>query len=210
MTKRSAQKDLVVLTADKNAQFAFKGLLTRHRALGVRAIEADLYVHPERDPGVRTRAHDFLRPFASSHAHALAMLDLEGSGRDATSREDLEAEIESRLNRSGWSGRAAAIVVAPELDVWVWSDSPHVEDLLGWKGRTPRLRDWLLQRDWLVTPSLKPERSKEALEAVLLEVRKPRSSAVHQALAEKVSLGHCSDPAFRRLRATLQQWFGAK
>jgi len=39
-------KDLVVLVADKNIEFAVKGLLSRPRALGVRPITSDFFVHP--------------------------------------------------------------------------------------------------------------------------------------------------------------------
>ena len=45
------QKDLIILVADKNMEFAVRGILTRLEALGIRDITYDLYVHPERDPG---------------------------------------------------------------------------------------------------------------------------------------------------------------
>jgi hypothetical protein len=31
------------------------------------------------------------------------------------------------LFTSGWENRAAAVVLDPELEIWVWSDSPEVE-----------------------------------------------------------------------------------
>ena len=44
-------KELVVLAADKDLQFALEGLLARSEALGIRPIEKDIFVEPEHDPG---------------------------------------------------------------------------------------------------------------------------------------------------------------
>ena len=52
MTSALPQKALVILTADKNAQFALRGILSRHKALHIKSIAADFHVHPGRDPGV--------------------------------------------------------------------------------------------------------------------------------------------------------------
>jgi hypothetical protein len=207
MTAPASPRDLVILTADKNCQFALRGLVTRSRALHIGSIEPDWHVHPGRDPGVLRGAHEFLRPFVRSHRHALVVLDREGCGREAASREVLEAEIENNLRTSGWDQRGRAIVIDPELEVWVWSNSPHVDDELGWGSTKPALRTWLQQQGFLYEGAFKPARPKDALEAVLRKVRVPRSSAIYKTLAEKVSLSRCTDPAFEKLRATLHGWF---
>jgi hypothetical protein len=56
-------KDLFVLTADKDAQFAVEELLRRGEALQIRQITFDCVVHADHDGGVRKRAHEFLRTF---------------------------------------------------------------------------------------------------------------------------------------------------
>jgi hypothetical protein len=206
MTAAIAEKDLVVLTADKNAQFALRGITSRHRALRIRTIAADFHVHPGRDPGVLRNAHEFLRAFARSHQHALVVLDRDGCGEERTSRGKLEAAIEHALHSTGWGERGCAIVIDPELDIWVWSDSPHVASELGWSESDRALATWL-QEQGFVFAGRKPERPKEALEAVLRKVRRPRSSAIYKALAEKVGLSRCNDQAFEKLRTTLQAWF---
>jgi hypothetical protein len=44
----------------------------------------------------------------------------------------MENDLEARLSQSGWpSGCCAAIVIDPELELWVWSRSPHVPAVLG-------------------------------------------------------------------------------
>ena len=53
----------------------------------------------------------------------------------------------------------------------------------------------------------KPADPKEATEAALCQVRKPRSSAIYLELAEKVSLQGHSDLAFLRSTRALWKWF---
>lgn len=200
--------DLIALVADKNTEYALKGLLARPERVGIRPITANVFAHPERDPGCLLRAPDFLRPLRDQYAHALVMLDREGSGRDHKTRLELEADLETRL-RTDWKTRAAAVVLDPELENWVWSDSPHVAAILGWQSREPDLRTWLAREGLWHHDVLKPPRPKEAVERALRAALKPRSSALYRQLAEKVSLNRCSDPAFAKLGMTLREWFPA-
>jgi len=141
--------------------------------------------------------------------HALVVFDREGCGQDAKTRADLERQVEEALDRTWPERRAAAIVIDPELENWVWSESPHLEEVLGWSGRKPDLRSWLEQTYGVVQDTSKPRRPKEALETALREVRIPRSSAIYRELADKVSLKQCRDPAFEKLKTTLVRWFPA-
>lgn len=135
------------------------------------------------------------------------MFDRDGCGRHGQTRQQLEAEVEKNLRSAAWGDRAACIVIDPELENWVWSDSPHVDSVLGWEGREPALRGWLQAQGYWNAGSPKPDRPKEAVEEALRNVRKPRSSALYQELAESVSLERCSDPAFLRLKTLLAKWF---
>ncbi|MGQ9576385.1 MAG: hypothetical protein ACUVUC_13810 [Thermoguttaceae bacterium] len=63
------------------------------------------------------------------------------------------------------------------------------------------------QYDLIVLEAAKPEPPKEAMKRALYEVRKPWSSALHHALAKKVSFKRCTDRAFLKLRHTLREWF---
>lgn len=201
-------RDLVVLTADKNAQFAMRGLLERAPSLGIRRLVPDFFTHPDKDAGVLHRASGFLQPFSSTYAHAIVMMDRLGSGKESVDRGVLEHEIEQSLSASGWRDRAAAIVLDPELEIWVWSDSPRVDDALGWRGRTPSLRSWLQEKGFVQQGASKPTAPKEVLEQALRIVHKPRSSAIYQQLAMTVSVARCTDAAFLKLRRVLQCWFG--
>ena len=180
-----------------------RGLFVRFESLQIRAFSFDIYVHPESDPACSRRAHDFLRPFVNLYAHALVVFDREGSGQEHHSREVLEKSVHDLLSKSGWGERAAALVIDPELEAWVWSASPHVASILGWGGASPDLISWLARKGFLLEDQIKPGRPKEAMELALREVRKPRSSSIYFQLAKKVSLHGCADSAFVKLKHCL-------
>ena len=155
------------------------------------------------------RSHNLLMSQAARFRHALVMLDRDGCGKEQASREELEAEIEQRLSQSGWGDRAAAVVLDPELEIWVWSDSPHVAEILGWTRGQSDLLEWLAEKGFPADQAGKPRTPKEAMEKVLRSVRKSRSSSLFSQLAEKVSVNRCTDAAFIKFKTTLHAWFGA-
>jgi hypothetical protein len=55
---------------------------------------------------------------------------------------------------------------------------------------------------------MKPFDPKLAVEQVLRQAGKPRSSAIYEQLARRVSLQRCTDPAFVKFTTVLQKWFG--
>jgi hypothetical protein len=59
-----------------------------------------------------------------------------------------------------------------------------------------------------VEGKVKPARPKEAVEGALRIVKKPISSSIYAELVRRVSLEHCVDPAFMKLKSNLQGWFG--
>ena len=200
-------KDLVVLTPDKNWEAALQGIFSRHRSLGIRQITAETLRHPGKDPGCVNEGIKFLSDYSEQYRYGLLMFDHEGCGREQARPQDLQTELDQEFTRSAWGNRAKTVVLSPELEAWVWSDSLHVDDAAGWKNRQPSLRNWLIQRGWLQQGAIKPARPKEAFEAALREVHIPRSSSLYQQIAEKVSLRHCQDAAFLEFKGILRQWF---
>jgi hypothetical protein len=99
------------------------------------------------------------------------------------------------------------LVFEPELEIWIWSDSPEVDQAIGWKGHCPPLRTWLTDRGLLQSNSPKPSQPKESLNAALKEVRMHRSSAIYRQLAEKVGLDRCRDKGFMAFQRTMRSWF---
>lgn len=181
----------------------------RRESLGIRHVTHDIRKHPRRDPGCLREAASVLEVFRRRSSHALVLFDHDGCGRENDRPEVLEQAVLNQLEASGWEGRAAVLVLAPELEIWVWSESPEVERVFGWEGDRHSLSDFLMdngiQRD--ATGKFLPP--KEALELMLKKTGLKRSSSMYGKLARTVSLQRCSDPAFARLKELLRAWFPA-
>jgi hypothetical protein len=199
-------RDCVILVADLDTENALKGLLSRPGSLGCRRFDFELYRHPRRDPGVRLESASFLRAFSNSHSRAIAILDRHGSGADLMAAEQIEVELEAQL-KTDWQTNAVAIVIDPELESWVWSDSPEVDQQLGWGGQSPTLGDWLLTQGLVHALNAKPKDPRTAFERALRQMRKPKSAFIFESLGKSVSTRRCSDRAFVKLRDTLALWF---
>ena len=197
-------RDLVVLVPDKAAEYVVRGALGRKESLGIREIDFKVIVDPGRDGGVRRRGVQLLRVERHQFTHAVLMFDYEGSGA-ANPAADLENQLDAALSEE-WGSGAKAIVIEPEVDIWMWGAETHIRDVVDWHSQAG-IRDWLTARDFQFSVHGKPERPKEALEAVFRHAQLPRSSAHYEALARRLSLARCQDPAFLRLRTALATWF---
>jgi hypothetical protein len=203
-------KDLLVLVPDKNTEATVQGLLSCPQKMRIRPLITDIFRHPQLDSGCYLNGVEFLSAFAQQYQYGLLIFDFEGSGAEKQAIDEVEKKLEKQLCQSGWDDRVAVIIIRPELENWVWSDSPHVDNELGWAGKNPSLRKWLEEKGFLVENSIKPTRPKEAMEAALWAVRKARSSSIYKELATKVSFNRCTDTAFLKLKTTLQNWFSTE
>ena len=201
------KKDLIILVPDQDIYSGIQELLTRPQALQVRQIAFDMFKHPYRDPGCFNEAHEFLRPYIGKYEFALVVFDKDGSGQEILGATGIETALTQKLAQNGWPNRAGVVVIDPELEIWVWSDSNQVDAALGWTGKTPALRDWLVSKGFSTTANAKPARPKEAYESALREARTPKSPAIFKRLAGNVSFARCVDASFTRLKTLLQNWF---
>ena len=198
--------DLVVLAADQDMVQTVEGLLARPKALKMASVTSEVLRHPLRDSGCRIGAAEFLRPFLGSYRHALVVFDWSGSGTQGT-REEIQREVGVELSRNGWDRRAAAIVIKPELEAWVWSTSEHVPRVLGWSEQYKELRVWLREQGLWPAESRKPPDPKEAMRRTMEATHSRKSSRKFFELASKVSLKACGDPSFNDFKRILQTWF---
>jgi hypothetical protein len=202
-------KDVLFLVADKNMEHTVKGLLEltdAHRRIGCASFTWEVVVAVgQSDPGLFTRASEILRPFRDRFRHAIVMLDAQWEG--APDPVDIRQRIDEHLNSAGWpTSRGLGIVIVPELEAWLWTDSDHTAKALGWRSRDDLAA--ALTRNGYLTPSEeKPSRPKEAVLWALRQVRKPRSSTVYAAFSARASLERCADPALRELVDTVRRWF---
>ena len=200
--------DLHVLVADLDQQQALQTLL-EHRcpSLGIQRPRFEVSKHPQHDGGCFKSSPGLLQTLQSYAAHAIVVLDREGSGVDHEPPGAIEADLNGRLASSGWGDRARTIVLDPEIEIWVWASSPHVDEILGWAGRSPNLRDWLMSEGFLDTGQTKPVRPKEAFRAALRKSGIKPHAPIFGRLARAVGLEGCTDRSFLLLRDVLRQWF---
>ena len=198
--------DLVVLVADKNMHFAIRGAVGRPAALSIRPLTVEFRTHMGRDGGMRSSGVELLARERHRFDKALLVFDHEGSGATPDqSIHELEAELDGQLAVS-WGVNAKAIVIEPELDIWLWGADNVLREVLNWPLQES-IRDWLQRQGFQFRDNGKPCRPKEAFEALVRVHRLPRYSALYEKIALRLSLQRCSDPAFLRLRASLQGWF---
>ena len=207
-------RDCLFLVADKNMEGMLKGFFSRgafHRAMGCGHFDFDLrqdllVAHGQNDPGLYTRANEFLQLHARTHRHAVVIVDAEWSG--SPGRDAIQQRLNQHLLNAGWSdGSGCAVVIDPELENWVWQDSQHVCSALGFEGAFDALRTTLEDQGFWQPDEAKPDRPKEAVEWTLRQSKKGRSSAIYQQLATRVTARRCTDQAFFTLQNALFRWF---
>lgn len=201
---------LVVLVPDADIEECMRGLLTRTDSLSIAPVEFEVTRHANRDNGCRAQAAHHLRPFLSSFRYALVVFDRDGCG-SRRSRLEIQQEVELDLTRNGWEDRSKAIVIDPEVEVWVWNDSPEVARVLGWGSDFRALRAWLTSRTLWLSERQKPQDPKNAMRRAMegagIRGKARRSPSKFHELATTVDFSGCSDPAFVELRRTLREWF---
>jgi hypothetical protein len=204
-------KELIVLAADGQQKAVIEVLLEkRHTSLRICKLvpgqDFDVFVLPNKDPGVYKEAGQFLSVFARQYKYALVLIDSEWEG--SPGRNNIKERIQNDLDQNGWKDRSSTIVIAPELEIWVWSSSNEIPEILGqsWE----QIHELAAKRNLWQEGAPKPRRPKELMELVLSEGRKQRSSSVFRKLAEKISLRGCQDLAFQCLGEKLREWFPVK
>ena len=191
-----------------------RAVLDRPEALGIVAPAYRVIRHPEKDPGVLRRGPELVADSLAGERDVLVLMDRDGSGAATESAREIERDLETRLGKRVPGGRRRAVVIEPELDVWMWATEAAMRTALEWT-RPGGIRDWAaahLGTDF--DERGKPVRTdattgpKEVLEGVLRAIGIPRSGSLYRQIAGTTSLKNCADPAFVRLRDTLRAWYG--
>ena len=202
--------ELIILAADGTMAAVLRAFFERqfHHALTCAPFHFDptndIFYDPlNTDGGVHRRCHDILRPYLNTHRRALVVLDQKFGGERPAG--EVRADIERRLNSNGWHGRAAVVVIDPELEVLLWQDNPHVERALRHSG--PSLRQVLAQDGRWPPKAEKPPAPKEVMQALIRANRAGPSMVVYSQIARAVSTAGCIDPAFHRIRDMFRAWF---
>ena len=206
MNQKAAKRDLYVLTADQDISHTMEALLENPAKIGIRPITYAIGKHLQRDPGCRTGASDYLRPYMRRFEYALVVFDRHGCG-DPSSRSEIRGTVENGLTNNGWKDRSRVVVIDPELETWIWNGSNQVTRVIGWPGRYQDLKSWLSAEGLWPSDSPKPPEPKKALRAVLRKQKERASSALFGKLARSITIRGCQDPAFNELIGILRTWF---
>lgn len=206
-------RELVILVADGTMRAVFTAFFERRFDLVLSCApfdfnpRLDIFHDPvERDGGVHIRCHQILERFKRTHQRALVVIDQQFGGERPS--EHVRREIEQRLTDNGWHGRAAAVVIEPELEVLLWQDNVNVERALRHQGGS--LRQLLAQDGRWPASVAKPPAPKELIQGLIRTNRAGAPVAVYAKIVSAVSTAGCADPAFHRIRDALRAWFPAE
>lgn len=214
------KRDCLFFVADTNMANVVDGFLSRGHLQGrigcrdfLFDFDSDVLEAPRlgmgSDGGIYRYCHSLLQEngYMDTHERLIVMLDQQfGSELPAST---VREEILGRLRANGWGDdKADVVVIDPELEVWIWQDSPHVHAAVGFAD-AGSLREALKNdSDW-PDGHVKPLQPKELFQAVCRRYRTVYSPALYRDIVERVSVRSCTDAAFQQLVATLCRWFPA-
>jgi len=206
-----AIKDLLVYTADADALALMRSVLGRPDALGIRAIAFDIERHPQRDAGMVQSGAELARMKKGGYDKALLLWDFAGCGREhRMSAQELEIEVQARLDSYSWSGRSATTALVPEVEVWLWYCEPALAkhcgvtvDAIG-----PCLNAFAVKQGKSLE-TLKQEQPKELFEHLMREhLRRTISPRDFEEIGQQASIKRLREcPSFDRIVGILQGWF---
>jgi hypothetical protein len=177
-------KDLFVLAADADMLVVFRTILDRPDALGIRPISFAVDRHANRDAGVFRNGPELLRAIPKGDFRYFAVaFDHDGSGCNRPP-DDCATFVQGRLDSFTFKDRSAVVVIAPELEEWLWRDPAAIAN----NGDADKVSG-----------------PKERLRQVFRRKPRPRD---FEHIATKANLqAWNSSPSFRIMKTTLQNWF---
>lgn len=204
-------KDLLVYTADADALSLMRGVLTRPQALGIRPIESHIDRHTGRDPGMVKTGPELVGMMKDEYHKALLLWDFHGCGceRRMTPRA-LETEVQGRLDDISWSGRSAATVLVPEVEVWLWYCESALAKHCGVTvHEIASLLTAFAKQQGKALEILKQEQPKELFEHLMLKgLRRTISPRDFEEIGRQASIKDLRKcPSFERIVGILQGWF---
>jgi hypothetical protein len=200
--------DLIVSVADSYQEQVMNALLPRvPRVSGTRPFSFQVIRNIENDSGSYTASHEFLRDYINQYSFALVLMDFEGTGVEhIKTRNEIETDVEHLLNINGWQDRNCVAVIEPEIENWIWVDSPHMQRAMGWD-KAESLYNWARQNGKIQVDRTKPNRPKETFQEALRIIQTPTSSSIYKDIADHVTYRRCTDEAFIKVIDHLKAWF---
>ena len=203
-------RELVILVADSTMEAVLRAFFGRESwdltlQCGQFDVwpEEDIFHDPlHTDGGVHKSAQELLRPYLSTHSRAMVVLDQKFGGQLPAA--DVRQDILARLNQNGWHDRCEVVVVDPELEVWLWQNSPHVKQALMFSGS---LRQHLQDNGQWPAGAPKPLEPKETIQALVKAKKALKTKVVYSRIARSISIQGCTDQSFDLFANTIRLWF---
>jgi hypothetical protein len=197
--------DLVVICPDQNWKAVLEAVLSRHESLKIREIDFMVLHNPlGSDGGTRVHGARFVRTQRSRFSHALVVFDRQGCG-SSQPEETIEQEVEVDLQRD-WQEHGRAVVVEPELEMWLIGAHYHFREIPKLAG--VNAREWFSKKGLWPNGAKKPDAPKEHIEELFRAHRMTRSSANYRKIASTASLmpERCRCRSFGRFVGILRGW----
>lgn len=204
-------KDLLVYTADADALALMRALLARPVALQIRAITFDIERHPQRDAGMVQSGPELARIKKKRYHKALLIWDHHGSGRDhKQTPNEVEQDVQARLDSVTWRGNSAVTVLVPELEQWLWFGEGALARHCG--VALAQLNVWAEERaDKLARPvaELKAKQPKELFEHIMRDrLKRTISPRDFEEIGKLISVRRLlACDSFSSVLTTLRGWF---
>ncbi len=204
-------KDLLVYVADADALAFMRSILNKPQALEIRQINFDIERHPQRDSGMVHSGAELARIQKGKYCKALLMWDHHGSGRDhKQSPDQVEAQIQEKLDSYTWRDNSFATAMVPELEQWLW----YCENAVAahCNVTSTQLQQWVDQQATKLGRSaseLKQRQPKELFEHIMRErIQRTISPRDFEEIGKRASVnGLLSCNSFRSIVVTLRTWF---
>lgn len=202
-----------MIVAGRKDEVVLKAVLKRWQELGIRPIifeinrrGSDSIVVREGAMQARIRAREF--------KHFLCLWDHKDSGKGNEPPSQVQDELQEHLNRRRLQNREKALVIDPELEIWLWQDKKAIARVLGisQKQLARCLNRWQSANFPKRTlEQILSKFPKEALEEVCQEAREKLTAALYQRIAHTADLSlWASEQGFQQLCQTLLNWFSAE
>ncbi len=200
--------DLFVVMEGRRDRAVMEAVLNRPYDLGIQPIT---YEFDLRFSAVRTGGPDAGRERRGEFRYVICLWDHQGSGEENKPPSRVQGEVQARLNRNTLKGFSKALVIDPELEIWLWRDRTAIASIL--EVDENRLTEWL--NDWRqaqfpkqTVETLLQQFPKEALEEVMRRAGEKPDAALYGRITAIANLQRWSkEPSFRRLCSTLRKWF---
>lgn len=207
-------KDLFLYVADADAQAFMTSILNRPKALLIRPVDFDTERHAYKDFGMIQSGAELVRMKKRDYHKALLAWDHHGSGRDHKQKpEDVQREIQKKLDSFTWKDRSATIILVPELEQWLWYCEKAISSHYGLMDSP--LHIWLEERASKLGVSitdLKKDKPKELFEHIIRDrLKRTISPRDFEEMGKRAGINELMQcDSFRDFVEILRTWFPAE